>query len=137
MQFFISFISGLIFGLGLIVSGMANPAKVIGFLDIFGQWDPSLAMVMIGAIFVGFFAFRHVKKTHHTLLGEVAHLPTGQHIDRSLILGAAIFGIGWGLAGYCPGPAIGSLLTGSIKPVIFTASMVAGMLLFNWTKHSS
>ncbi len=136
MALFISFISGLIFGIGLIVSGMTNPAKVIGFLDIAGKWDPSLGMVMVGAILVGFFAFRHVKKTHKTLLGETAHLPTGQQLDRPLLLGAAIFGIGWGLAGYCPGPALASILTGGIKPLIFCASMVAGMLIFNRTHQN-
>ncbi len=131
MSLLISFFSGLIFGLGLIVSGMTNPVKVIGFLDIFGQWDPSLAFVMMGAILVGFFAFRHTKKTHKTLLGETAHLPTGHQIDRPLLLGAALFGIGWGLAGYCPGPALGSLLSGGLKPFIFTASMIAGMMIFH------
>lgn len=133
MTLLLSFISGLMFGVGLIVSGMTNPAKVIGFLDVTGRWDPSLGLVMAGAVLVGFFAFRHVKQTHKTLLGEAAHLPTGQHIDRPLLAGAALFGIGWGLAGYCPGPALASLLAGEIQPVIFTLSMVAGMLLFNRT----
>lgn len=131
MKAFIALISGIVFGLGLLLSGMANPAKVIGFLDITGTWDPSLALVMGGAILVGVFAFGFAKKRSSSLLGEAIQLPTNNNkIDSRLILGAITFGIGWGLSGYCPGPAIVSLLTGGIKPIVFTLGMLAGMAIF-------
>jgi len=123
-------LAGVIFGLGLILSGMTNPAKVIGFLDIFGTWDPSLALVMGGAIFVGLFAFCYAKTRSRSILGASMQLPANQQLDRRLILGAITFGVGWGLAGYCPGPALASLLTGGIKPVVFTLGMLAGMAIF-------
>lgn len=121
--------AGLLFGIGLILSGMANPAKVLGFLDIFGKWDPSLLFVMLGAITVGFFAFSFGKNKTASLIGEPLRLPTARHIDKRLVIGSVIFGMGWGLAGYCPGPALTSLFTG-IKPLIFIAAMLAGMSAF-------
>ena len=114
-----AFFAGLVFGIGLILGGMTNPAKVLAFLDIGGDWDPSLMFVMMGAIAVGFFAFRRAARHTHSLLG----LPV------NLLLGAVLFGAGWGLAGFCPGPAIVALLFGSAKPWIFVASMLAGMWL--------
>lgn len=130
MQLIIAFASGLIFGLGLIISGMANPGKVLGFLDLAGAWDPSLAFVMIGAILVGFFAFRFALQREKSLLGEVMRMPTATQIDKRLVLGGITFGIGWGLAGYCPGPAMASLASGSIKPIIFVIAMLVGMAIF-------
>jgi uncharacterized membrane protein YedE/YeeE len=122
--------AGLIFGIGLIVSGMTNPAKVIGFLDLAGNWDPSLAFVMGGAILVGIVAFSFARKRQRSLLGAAMRLPTATHIDRRLVMGSLAFGAGWGLAGYCPGPALASLAFGGVKPLIFTLAMLAGMALF-------
>lgn len=130
MQIFIALLVGLLFGIGLIVSGMTDPAKVTGFLDLAGSWDPSLAFVMGGAILVGVFAFGAARKRERSLLGAPMRLPTATSIDRRLVLGSLAFGAGWGLAGYCPGPALASLATGGIKPLIFTLAMLAGMALF-------
>ncbi|UGQ48774.1 YeeE/YedE family protein [Massilia endophytica] len=130
MQILMALLSGLLFGVGLIVSGMTDPAKVIGFLDIGGRWDPSLAFVMLGAIAAGFIGFRLARQREQSLLGEEMHLPTARRIDRRLILGAIVFGAGWGLAGFCPGPALASLLSAGIKPAIFTAAMLGGMAVF-------
>lgn len=130
MQIFIALMVGLVFGLGMIVSGMTDPAKVIGFLDLAGDWDPSLAFVMAGAILVGIFAFAVARKRERSLLGAPMRLPTATNIDRRLVLGSLAFGVGWGLAGYCPGPALASLATGGVKPLIFTLAMLAGMALF-------
>ncbi|MGL5335249.1 MAG: DUF6691 family protein, partial [Enterovibrio sp.] len=117
MNLFFSLLAGLIFGVGLLISGMANPAKVIGFLDITHVWDPSLAFVMGGAISVGFVAFRLVKKRSHSVFGGAINLPTSKQIDKRLIGGAILFGIGWGLAGICPGPALVLLGAGATKGV--------------------
>jgi uncharacterized membrane protein YedE/YeeE len=127
MSVITSLIAGLLFGLGLILSGMTNPEKVIGFLDISGQWDPSLMLVMLGALLVSFFAFRHAKNREKSLLNEAIKLPTAQKIDRRLLIGSLLFGAGWGLAGYCPGPALSSLLSGDLAPVVFVLAMLAGM----------
>ena len=121
--------AGLVFGLGLILSGMGNPGKVQNFLDIFGTWDPSLALVMVGAIAVGLVAFTWAKRRKTALLGEPMQLPTSVKIDTRLLLGSAMFGIGWGLAGFCPGPALMNLFTMHKEVVIFVVSMVVGMLL--------
>jgi uncharacterized membrane protein YedE/YeeE len=123
-------ITGLVFGIGLIVSGMTNPAKVQGFLDLAGQWDPSLAFVMGGAILVGLIAFRFAGKRERSLLGEAMRLPTATAIDRRLVLGGLAFGAGWGIGGFCPGPALASLASGGPKALIFTGAMLAGMLVF-------
>lgn len=130
MSILISLLAGLVFGLGLIVSGMSNPAKVIGFLDITGKWDPSLALVMGGALVVGFFAFRIAGRRTTSLIGIDMKLPQANHIDRRLVVGSLLFGIGWGIAGFCPGPAIVSLGMGGIKAIIFVAAMLAGMGIF-------
>ena len=131
MSTFLSFIAGLIFGVGLIISGMTNPAKVQGFLDLFGRWDPSLAFVMGGAIAVGLIAFQVAKKRSTTLLGGPMQLPTRRDIDAPLVLGSLLFGAGWGLGGFCPGPAITALGAGSVPALIFVAAMLTGMLIFD------
>lgn len=130
MQIVMALVAGLLFGIGLIVSGMTDPAKVVGFLDLLGNWDPSLALVMGGAIGVGFVAFSVARKRERSFLVAPMRLPTATKIDRRLVLGSLIFGAGWGLAGYCPGPALASLAFGGIKPLIFTLAMLAGMGLF-------
>lgn len=127
---FASLLAGLVFGLGLIVSGMANPAKVLGFLDLAGHWDPSLAFVMAGAIAVGAVAFTLANHRARSFLGAEMRLPSAHHIDRRLVLGSALFGIGWGVAGFCPGPALVSLGMGEVKALVFVAAMLAGMGVF-------
>lgn len=130
MNILMALITGLVFGIGLIVSGMTNPAKVLGFLDLAGRWDPSLALVMAGAILVALPAFRVAARRRQSLLGEPMQLPTATRIDRRLVLGSLAFGAGWGLAGFCPGPALASLATGAVQPLIFCAAMLAGMGIF-------
>lgn len=130
MQILASLSAGLIFGLGLILSGMANPAKVLGFLDLAGAWDPSLALVMAGAIAVGLVAFALAKGRSHSLLGAEMKLPLARQIDRRLVGGSLLFGIGWGVAGFCPGPALVALGMGQAKAVVFVLAMLAGMGLF-------
>lgn len=130
MQKISEFVVGLLFGMGLLLSGMADPAKVLGFLDLIGPWDPSLALVMGGAILVGFFAFALAKKRTTSFLGGALHLPQAHQIDRRLLIGALLFGAGWGLAGFCPGPALVSLFAGQPKAAVFVVAMVAGMILF-------
>lgn len=130
MQLLMALASGLVFGLGLIISGMTDPSKVTGFLDLAGKWDPSLAFVMGGAILVGLFAFRFAATRSSAILGGPMRLPTARQIDRRLVLGGLTFGVGWGLAGYCPGPALASLATGGSKPLIFVLAMLAGMAIF-------
>ena len=130
MSIFAALLAGLVFGIGLIVAGMTDPSKVIGFLDLAGAWDPSLAFVMGGAIAVGMIAFRFASLRERSLLGEVMRLPSARQLDRRLVLGGLAFGAGWGLAGYCPGPALASLASGGSKPLIFVVSMIVGMLVF-------
>ena len=120
-------LAGLLFGIGLILSGMGNPAKVQNFLDVFGHWDPSLAFVMAGAIAVAVLPFAWAKRHTRTPLGAELQLPQAKQIDRPLVLGAALFGVGWGLAGFCPGPALMNLSTGSTDVLIFVLAMLAGM----------
>ena len=124
------FLVGLLFGLGLMLSGMTDPSKVIGFLDLFGAWDPSLALVMGGAIMVGVFAFTVAKKRTTTFLGGVLRFPTNADIDKKLVIGSLMFGAGWGLAGFCPGPALVSMADGQPKALVFVLSMLVGMLGF-------
>lgn len=123
---------GLVFGLGLIISGMTDPSKVLGFLDLAGLWDPSLAFVMGSAILVGVFAFAVARKRTTSVLGGAMQLPTARHIDRRLVLGSLLFGAGWGIAGFCPGPAIVSLGAGEPKALVFVLAMLAGMGAFEW-----
>ena len=130
------FVIGLIFGLGLLISGMSDPAKVLNFLDLAGigsgSWDPSLGFVMAGAVAVTSAGFARVLRRPRPLLGERFHLPIGQELDLRILSGPAIFGVGWGLAGFCPGPAFTALGFGSPAAVIFVAAMMAGMLLARW-----
>ena len=125
-----AFFAGLVFGIGLLVSGMTDPGKVQGFLDVAGAWDPSLAFVMAGAIAVGFFAFALAKRRAQAFLGGAMRLPQRRDIDARLVGGSIVFGIGWGLAGFCPGPALVSLGSGEAKAAVFVAGMLAGMLAY-------
>ncbi|WP_458766016.1 DUF6691 family protein [Cupriavidus basilensis] len=128
----ISLASGLVFGLGLILAGMANPDKVLGFLDLAGRWDPSLALVMGGAIAVGVVAFGIARRRAVSLLGLPMQLPAPRRIDRRLLGGSLLFGVGWGLAGICPGPALVLLGAGAWQGAVFVLAMLAGMALFEW-----
>ena len=125
-----SLLAGLVFGLGLLLSGMADPAKVLGFLDIAGAWDPSLALVMAGAISVGLVAFSIAARRSRSLLGLDMHLPQGSAIDRRLVVGSLLFGMGWGIAGFCPGPALVALGMGEAKAAVFVLAMLIGMGVF-------
>lgn len=125
------FLVGLLFGLGLMLSGMTDPGKVIGFLDLAGSWDPSLALVMGGAIAVGFFAFTTAKKRTSNFFGGVLRFPANNQIDKSLVIGSLLFGAGWGWAGFCPGPAMVSMADGQPKALIFVIAMLVGMGIFH------
>ena len=130
LMLIISLFCGLIFGLGLLISGMANPQKVLGFLDITGLWDPSLIIVMAGAILAALLPFQWAKNQSRSLLGQTMQLPDKTQIDRPLIVGSLLFGIGWGLAGICPGPAIVLLGLKQINAIYFVLAMLAGMWIF-------
>ena len=125
----IALLAGLLFGAGLALGGMTNPAKVVGFLDVSGRWDPSLAFVMGSALLVTFPVFAWVRRARRPLLAERFQLPTKRDLDPQLLAGAALFGIGWGIAGLCPGPAIANLAAGSPEVLLFVVTMVAGMWL--------
>lgn len=125
----VALFSGALFGLGLAVSGMANPAKVIGFLDVAGDWDPTLAFVMGGAVLVTLLTFRLVLRRERPVLDEGFYLPKKTDVDVRLVGGAALFGVGWGLSGFCPGPAVVALTTGIPSVFVFFAAMLAGMSL--------
>ncbi|TVP65014.1 MAG: YeeE/YedE family protein [Leptolyngbya sp. LCM1.Bin17] len=131
-QHIVALIAGLIFGLGLGYSQMIDPERVIGFLDLVGDWDPTLAFVMGGAVLVTVVTFRWILKRPHPLFNGKFYLPTRQDVDQPLILGAVLFGIGWGIGGYCPGPAITSLVLGHWNPVLFVVAMIAGSLTSRW-----
>lgn len=128
-----SLVVGFLFAIGLGVSGMTQPEKVMGFLNLFGEWDPSLIFVMGGAISVHALAYRLIKKRQSPLFSLKWHLPTKKELTPALILGSILFGVGWGLAGYCPGPAITSLASFQTEPLIFVVSMLIGMQVFKWT----
>jgi len=130
MPVFTALLAGLLFGIGLIVSGMADPAKVLGFLDLAGAWDPSLAFVMAGAVAVGAVAFAVAGRRRVSILGTPMALQTPSFIDRRLVLGSVVFGIGWGIAGFCPGPAFVVLGMGAAKAGVFVVAMLAGMGVF-------
>ena len=124
-------LAGLVFGWGLIISGMANPAKVIGFLDLSMPWDPSLMFVMGGAIALGLPRFFLAKRLKNSLMGLPMNLPTNTHVDKKLLLGAALFGAGWGIGGFCPGPAVVAAASLATDGLIFIAAMLAGMFVFS------
>jgi uncharacterized protein len=129
MRPFILFVAGLIFGVGLYISGMNHPSKVQGFLDISGQWDPSLAFVMAGAVAVGFVAFSLVKRRSRTFLGDEIHLPPISKIDTPLVIGGFIFGVDWGVSGICPGPGIFNVGFFDLPALVFVVSMAGGMVI--------
>ncbi len=131
MQWVTAGLAGLLLGMGLILSGMANPAKVIGFLDVAGPWDPSLGLVMGGGLVVGSIGFALLKKQPKTLTGEPLNLPTSRKIDLRLVLGSVLFGIGWGITGICPGPGLVLLGAGIPEGIIYIASLLAGMTLYS------
>jgi uncharacterized membrane protein YedE/YeeE len=123
----VEFLVGLLFGLGLILAGMTDPGKVQGFLDLAGPWDPSLAFVMGGAILVGYLAFALARRRTSALLGGAMRIPSAREIDRPLVVGSLVFGVGWGLAGFCPGPALVALGAGHWQALVFVLAMLAGM----------
>lgn len=129
MSFLVNLALGLLFGLGLVVSGMSDPAKVLNFLDLVGTWDPSLAFVMGGAVAVTFVGYRLVFARGRPVVGDTFHLPEWTEIDRRVVVGPAIFGFGWGLSGFCPGPAITALGLGAAGTLAFVPAMLAGMWL--------
>lgn len=129
MNRLIEFLVGLVFGAGLLLSGMTDPGKVIGFLDVAGAWDPSLALVMGGAVIVGLLAFAVARRRTINFLGGAMHLPNSDDIDRRLLIGSLVFGVGWGLAGFCPGPAVVAMGAGVWQGLAFTLAMVAGMIV--------
>lgn len=129
------FFVGLIFGWGLLLAGMTDPGKVIGFLDLAGAWDPSLAFVMGGAILVGLFGFAAAKRRTTAGLGGPVLLPTSRDIDRRLVLGSLVFGVGWGLGGFCPGPGVVSMAAGEPKAAVFVVAMMAGMLVYEYAQR--
>jgi uncharacterized membrane protein YedE/YeeE len=129
---FVALFAGMLFGLGLAISGMMNPAKVVGFLDVAGGWDPTLAFVMGGALLVTVPAFRLILGRPRPILADGFALPTKSALDGRLLGGAALFGVGWGLSGFCPGPAVAALVTGLTPVFAFVAAMIAGMVLYAW-----
>ncbi|MFP6798223.1 MAG: DUF6691 family protein [Pseudomonas sp.] len=130
MRKLLAFLAGVIFGIGLLSAGMANPAKVLAFLDLAGAWDPSLALVMAAAIGVAFLPFSWARAQRSSLLGAPMQLPGKRKLDRRLIGGSLLFGIGWGIAGICPGPAVAILLTGHWQVLLFVVAMLVGMVVF-------
>ena len=129
MKNIITLLAGLIFGLGLIISGMTNPEKVIGFLDVAGQWDPSLMFVMLGGIAVAYVGFQFVRDKSQTIFDDAIHLPGKTHLSKELIIGSLLFGAGWGLAGFCPGPALVAMGAGYKEAFIFVMAMIVGMTI--------
>jgi hypothetical protein len=137
MKHLIAFISGALFAIGLAISGMTEPSKVIGFLDVAGNWDPSLACVMGGALLVNTAAYAWTKRRETPRFGGSFDVRTDQTLTWQLIVGAALFGIGWGLAGYCPGPALTAVPTMDATPLIFVGTMILGVLAYSWTSSSA
>ncbi len=133
----VNLFAGLLFGLGLLLSGMANPAKVLNFLDIAGHWDPSLAFVMGGAVIVTATGYHLIFRRAKPVLDSAFHLPTAREIDLQLVLGAAIFGVGWGLVGLCPGPALVSILLAAPAVFVFVPAMIIGVAGASWLKGNS
>lgn len=131
MVIVISFILGALFSTGLAISGMVNPNKVIGFLDIFGEWDPALAFVMAGGVMLNFVLFKFILKRNKPVLTSDFSIPSNKHIDKRLVIGSAMFGIGWGIGGVCPGPGLANLFLFDPKVIVFVVFMLIGMFLFN------
>lgn len=136
MSLFVSFISGIVFALGLGISGMTQPQKIVGFLDLFGDWDPALAFVMVGAIAVHSVAYLTLKPEKGPALKEGYSIPDKSQITKSLVIGSLLFGIGWGLSGFCPGPGVVSLFSGNTASVNFVVSMIIGMFIYRKTFSS-
>ena len=132
LKMLVNLFAGTLFGLGLAISGMVDPAKVIGFLDLAGDWDPTLAFVMGGALLVAIPAFRLILKRPRPVLADKFELPTNKDVDTRLLAGSAIFGVGWGLAGFCPGPAVTALASGLVPVFVFVAAMIVGMAVYKW-----
>jgi uncharacterized membrane protein YedE/YeeE len=137
MNRLMEFIAGLVFGIGLLLSGLTDPGKVTGFLDLAGVWDPSLALVMAGAIGVGFFAFAAARKRTTSYLGGAMQLPGSDDIDLRVLTGSLVFGVGWGLAGFCPGPAVVATGAGHWQALVFTLAMLAGMAVHELSGRSA
>jgi uncharacterized protein len=133
MRAVIAFGSGLVFAIGLGLGGMTQPAKIIGFLDIAGRWDPTLVFVMAGAVGTSMLAFRWIRRQRHPVLEAQFQIPRVAVIDKRLLLGAAVFGVGWGIGGFCPGPALTALVSGQPVAIVFVAAMLAGSALFDYT----
>jgi uncharacterized membrane protein YedE/YeeE len=135
MKFLTALIAGLLFGYGLLVSGMTNPANVLGFLDVFGEWRPQLAFVMGAAVLTAAPSFWFVRRSRHNLLGASVDMPDPRRIDKPLLIGASMFGLGWGLSGICPGPGIVLLAGGNGMAFLFMAAVIAGMWLIQWINN--
>jgi uncharacterized membrane protein YedE/YeeE len=137
-QFGAALLSGIVFGFGLSLSGMLNPVRVRGFLDVFGNWDSSLAFVLGGAVAVAFIGVQVMKKMRHPTFDDSFHVPTNRKIDAPLLIGSALFGIGWGIGGFCPGPAVASLSVGIPQTVLFVAAMLIGMAVYDraWSRRT-
>ena len=137
MTLVIAFVSGLIFAAGLVLSGMTVPGRVLGFLDVAGAWDPTLVFVMVAAIATFAPLFRLSNRRERPKLAATFQLPPKRRVDGRLLAGAALFGVGWGLSGFCPGPALVSAGTLSLEPILFVLAMIAGMLAFRWYEARS
>lgn len=137
-RFSAALVTGIIFGLGLSVSGMLNPARVQGFLDVFGEWDPSLAFVLCGAVTVAFIGVQVMKRLPRPAFDDSFHVPTSRRIDAPLVVGSALFGLGWGIGGFCPGPAVASLSLGLPPTILFVIAMLVGMTLYDrlWSRRT-
>lgn len=137
-QFPAALLSGIVFGFGLSLSGMLNPVRVQGFLDVFGNWDPSLAFVLGGAVIVAFIGVQVMKRMRHPVFDDSFHVPTNRKIDLPLVVGSALFGLGWGIGGFCPGPAVASLPVGVPQTVLFVVAMLIGMTFHDrvWSRRT-
>ena len=135
MKLIVTYISGLIFGLGIVTSGMANPAKVLNFFDIAGSWDPSLGLVMAAALVVAFVGYRFVFRRQAPVFDLKFHVPTGGEVDRPLVAGSIVFGIGWAICGFCPGGALPAIGTGDLSVLTFVAALVVGMMIARQAKQ--
>ncbi|ARO23706.1 hypothetical protein CO659_25500 [Rhizobium sp. S9] len=137
-KFVAALASGIVFGVGLSLSGMLNPVRIQGFLNVFGAWDPSLAFVLGGAVIVAFYGVQVMKRLRHPAFDDSFHVPTSRRIDAPLVVGSALFGLGWGIGGFCPGPAVASLSVGLPQPFLFVIAMLVGMTLYDrvWSRRT-